>query len=211
MITARAIARRGAVARLEEDMSDDITIRGQATLEWGDQLRFLARRLTMPLLKLAAVITPVFGTIWAVTLSDEEWLDLRVHPLASLADFVTDAWPFYLGTFALLILLTIGQSYFAFRRFPQANRRLSYEVDAKGILTKDGADFALMVPWSSIVHTRNTSRYLYMKTVPGARRHLLWRAFAPADRDQILRWATGERTSGQTPPGSSETTSATSL
>ena len=192
-------------------MSDDVTIRGQATLEWGDQLRFLTRRLTMPLWKLAAVITPVFGTIWAVTLSDDEWLDLRVHPLASLGDFVTDAWPFYLGTSALLILLTIGQSFFAFRRFPQANRRLSYEVDAKGILTKDAADFALMVPWSSIVHTRNTSRYLHMKTVPGARRYLLWRAFAPADRGQILRWATGERTNEQAAPGSSDTASATSL
>lgn len=192
-------------------MSDDVTIRGQATLEWGDQLRFLTRRLSMPLLKLAAVITPVFGTIWAVTLPDEEWLDLRVHPLASLGDFVADAWPFYLGTSALLILLTIGQSFFAFRRFPQANRRLSYEVDAKGILTKDAADFALTVPWSSIVHTRNTSHYLHMKTLPGARRYLLWRAFAPADRGQILRWATGERTNEQAAPGSSDTASATSL
>ena len=63
-----------------------------------------------------------------------------------LGDFVADAWPFYLGTFAALIVVMIATSYVAFRRLPDVNRKLSYEVDAKGILTKDAADFALMVP-----------------------------------------------------------------
>jgi len=174
-------------------MSDDLIIRGQATLTWGDQFRFVMRKLVQVLWKYAVAMIVLFGLIWALTLPDEQWLALRAYPLASLGDFVADAWPFYLGTFAALIVVMIATSYVAFRRLPDVNRKLSYEVDAKGILTKDAADFALMVPWSSIVRTRNTSRFLYLKTVPGAWRYLLWRAFAPADREQILRWATRER------------------
>jgi uncharacterized membrane protein (DUF485 family) len=174
-------------------MSDDIIIRGQATLTWSDQFRFVMRKLVQVLWKYAVAMIVLFGLIWALTLPDEQWLALRATPLASLRDFVADAWPFYFGTFAALIVVTIATSYVAFRRLPDVNRKLSYEIDAKGILTKDAADFALMVPWSSIVRTRNTQRFLYLKTVPGAWRYLLWRAFAPADREQILRWATRER------------------
>jgi hypothetical protein len=174
-------------------MSDDITIRGQAVLIWGDQFRFVLRKLVQIVWIYAAVMTLVFGSIWALTLPDKQWLALRVTPLASLRDFVADAWPFYLGTLVALIVIMIAVSYVAFRRLPDINRKLSYEIDAKGVLTKDAADFALMVPWSSIVRTRNTSRFLYLKTAPGAWRYLLWRAFAPADRAQILRWATREQ------------------
>jgi hypothetical protein len=177
-------------------MSDDIIIRGQATLTWGDQFRFVVRKLAKVLWPYVLAMTVMFGLIWALTLPDEKWLALRAHPLASLSDFVADAWPFYLGTLAALIVAMVATSYVAFRRLPDVNRRLSYEVDAKGIMTRDAADFALMVPWSSIVRTRNTPRFLYLKTVPGAWRYMPWRAFAPADRDQILRWATREQ-SGQ--------------
>ncbi len=171
-------------------MADDITIRGQVTLEWGDQFRFVMRKLISLLWKCAAAMAVLFGMIWALTLPDGQWLALRAHPLAALGDFAADVWPFYLGTLSALVIVMLGSSFAAFRRYPDVNRKLSFEVDAKGILTKDAADFALMVPWSSIVRTRNTSRILYMKTVPGAWRYLLWRAFAPEDRDQILRWAT---------------------
>jgi hypothetical protein len=179
-------------------MPDDITIRGQATLEWGDQLRHVLRKLGKLLWLYAAIMPVVLSSIWALTLPDEQWLALRVYPLASLVDFVADAWPFFLGPLVALIVLIVGSGYVAFRRFPDANRKLSYEVSAKGILTKDAADFALMVPWTSIMRTRNTPRMLYLKTVPGAWRYLLWRAFAPQDRDQILRWASGERSGERT-------------
>jgi hypothetical protein len=175
-------------------MSDDNIIRGQATLTWGDQFRFVLRKLVQVLWKYAVVMIVPFGLIWALFLPDDAWLDLRAHPLAALRDFAADAWPFYFGTLGALIIAMIATSYVAFRRLPDVNRKLSYEVDAKGILTKDAADFALTVPWSSIVRTRNTPRFLYLKTVPGAWRYLVWRAFAPADREQILRWAAREPT-----------------
>jgi hypothetical protein len=149
-------------------MSDDIVIRGQAELTWGDQFRFVLRKLVPVLWIYVVAMTVMFGLIWALTLPDDQWLALRTYPLASLVDFAADVSPFYLGTLAALIAAMIGGSYVVFRRLPDVNRKLSYEVDAKGILTKDAADFALMVPWSSIVRTRNTSRVLYLKTVPGA-------------------------------------------
>jgi hypothetical protein len=192
----------------DEPMPDDIVIRGHARLEWSDQLRFVLRKLGPMLWKCAVVITVMFAVIWALTLPDEEWLALRVFPLASLGDFVADAWPFFVATLVALVVLTIGSSYLAFRRFPDANLQISYEADVRGLLTRDAADFALMVPWSSITRARNTGRILYLKTVPGAWRYLLWRAFAPADRDQILRWATkadAQKASGDgKAPGSRE-------
>ncbi|HZC54602.1 MAG TPA: hypothetical protein VE396_00960 [Xanthobacteraceae bacterium] len=179
-------------------MPDDITIRGQATLEWGDQIRVLTRPVAKMLLRFAAFMVVMFGAIWALTLPDEEWLALRESPMSSLGRFVADVWPFYLGTFAVLVIVMIGHYFFAFRRYPHVNRQLSYEVTATGILTRDAADFALMVPWASIIRTRNTSRSL--QTVTRAWRHVLWRAFAPRDRDQILRWATRQRASEPVPP-----------
>jgi hypothetical protein len=181
-------------------MPDDITIRGQATLEWGDQIRFLARPVAKSLLIFAAFMVVMFGAIWALTLPDDDWLDLRASPLVSLGRFVADVWPFYLGTFTVLVVVMIGYYFFAFHRYPDVNRRLSYEVTATGILTRDAADFALMVPWASIVRTRNTERFLSLQTVTRAWRHVLWRAFTPADRDQILRWATRQRSDEQAKP-----------
>jgi hypothetical protein len=196
-----AVRLRPRCAALMDYMADDITIRGQATLEWGDQIRFLARRLTIVLLKIALVMAPVFGVIWALDLSNQEWLALRTRPLASLGHFLADAWLAYFVTFALLALVVISQSFFAFLRFPPVHRQLTYEVNATGILTRDAADFALMVPWASIVHTRDTPRILYMQTATRAWRYLLWRAFPPTERDQILRWATRKRANEPMSPG----------
>ena len=125
--------------------SDGIIIRGQATLTWSDQFRFVLRKLTQYLWQYAAAIAVLYGLVWMLFLPDDAWLDLRAHPLAALGDFVTDAWPVYLGTLAALIVIAIASSYVTFRRFPDVNRQLSYEVDAKGILTKDAADFAVVV------------------------------------------------------------------
>jgi hypothetical protein len=73
-------------------MSDDIIIRGQATLTWGDQFRFVMRKLVQVLWKYAVAMIVLFGLIWALTLPDEQWLALRAYRLASLGDFVADAW-----------------------------------------------------------------------------------------------------------------------
>ena len=165
-------------------------IRGQVTLEWGDQVRFLARPYAKALSKYAAIMAAVFGGVWASTVSDEDWLRLRTEPLVSLGHFVIDAWPFYLGTFVLLALVMIGHAALSFRRYPQINRQLSYEATAAGLTTRDAGDFVLTMPWASIVRTRNTRHALHLQFATRAWRHVLWRAFAPADRDQILRWAT---------------------
>ena len=178
-------------------MPDDVTtIRGHATLEWGDQVRFLGRPYAKALLKYGAIMIVVFAGVWASTLSDEYWLMLRSEPLASLFLFIADAWPFYLGTFAVLAVVMAAHSWLAFHRYPHINRQLSYEVTADGIVTRDAAGFILTMPWTSIIRTRNTPRALHLQTVARGWRYVLWRAFAPEDRDQILRWATRQPATG---------------
>jgi len=169
-------------------------IRGQATLEWRDEVRFLARPYAKALLKYAAIMVLVFGAVWAFTLPDEDWIALRSEPLVSLGRFVADAWPFYLGTFAVLAVVMAGHSALSFHRYPHVNRQLSYEVTAAGLTTRDAADLALTLPWASIIRARNTRHALHLQTVTRAWRYVSWRAFAPEDRDQILRWATRQRT-----------------
>jgi hypothetical protein len=178
-------------------------IRGQVTLEWGDQVRFLARPYAKALSKYAAIMAVVFGGVWASTLPDEDWVRLRSEPLASLGHFVADAWPFYLGTFAVLALVMAGHSALSFHRYPHINRQLSYEATPAGLTTRDAADFALSVPWASVIRTRNTRRILHLQTVTRAWRHVLWRAFSPEDREQILRWATRAQTKAA-PPAAKE-------
>ena len=144
--------------------ADEITIRGQATLEWGDQIRFLARPLVRVVGKLAAFMAVGFGAVWALTFPGNEWLALRAHPLMSLGRFVVDIWPFYLGGLAFTVLILVGRVVVTFLRFPQANRQLTYEVNANGILTRDAADFSSRVPWTSILRMRNTPRILFLQT-----------------------------------------------
>jgi hypothetical protein len=137
-----------------------------------------------------AVALPLYGSIWAIMLPDDRWLALRSEPLQSLFDFLADVWPIYLGVGVALVVLMIGRFCYGFTRFPHVNRQLSYEVTATGVTTRDAANFALTVPWASIIRTRNTDRALHIQMVTRAWRYLLWRAFTPEEREQILRWAT---------------------
>jgi hypothetical protein len=57
------------------------------------------------------------GAVWALTLPDDQWLALRVHPLMSLERFVADIWPFYLGLFAFAVLVLVGRPFVTFMRF----------------------------------------------------------------------------------------------
>ena len=65
-------------------------IHGHVTLEWRDEVRFLARPYGKALLKYGAIMVPVFGAVWAFTLPDEDWVALRSEPLVSLGRFVAD-------------------------------------------------------------------------------------------------------------------------
>lgn len=51
----------------------------------------------------------------------------------------------------------------------------------------------------SIVRTHNPERALHIQLAARAWRYLLWRALAPKDREQILRWATRQR-GNEAPP-----------
>jgi hypothetical protein len=168
-------------------------IRGQATIDWRDQARYLVRPYAKALAMYAAIMVLVFGAIWVFTLSDTGWIATRSEPLGALFLFIADVWPFYLGTFVVLALVMAGHGAVVFYRYPQVNRQLSFEVTAAELRTRDASDVVLAVPWTSVVRTRNTRHALYLQIVTRAWRYVPWRAFAPEDRDQILRWATRQR------------------
>jgi hypothetical protein len=78
----------------------------------------------------------------------------------------------------------------AFVKMPQANRTIIYEIDAKAIVTRDAADFALAIPWRSVAAARETRELLFLTLSSGALRFIPWRAFAPQDRARLRAVAT---------------------
>jgi hypothetical protein len=134
------------------------------------------------------------GAVWALTLPDDQWLALRVHPLMSLERFVADIWPFYLGLFAFAVLVLVGRPFVTFLRFPNANRQLTYEVNANGILTRDAADFSIRVPWA-ILRTRNTAISLSPHLGSPSARLAVARFRARGSRSDLALGATSERAS----------------
>lgn len=127
-------------------MSDDRTIRGEATLTWIDHGRSFLRPAIRFMIVFGLLMAVMFAAIWALTLGDEAWLDLRHDPFGSLRGFVEDAWPFYATTFGVLLAVIVGLQVRAFRRFPDVNRRLSYEANSFGLTTRDAANFASPSP-----------------------------------------------------------------
>src|SRR5580698_10155499 len=129
--------RRGATPRanhcgLQAKMPDDTTvIHGHATLEWGDQIRFVVRPYTKAFLKYMAIALPLYFAIWAFTQSDAGWVALRYEPLGSFFNFMVDVWPIYLGVGVVLVAVMVGRFCYVFARFPHVNRQLSYEVTAE--------------------------------------------------------------------------------
>jgi hypothetical protein len=170
-------------------MSDEQTIRGQTTMTWADQARIMGRLIVRYLLIFIVLMTIALFMVWAATSSDRQWLLLRHQPLAALSDFAAQVWPILLGGFVLVLLLLIGAYARAFYRLPVRSRRLSYEVTSTSLVTRDDADFALTVPWSMVVRVRNSEYVMRIKLPAGIWRTVFWRAFAPDDRAQVLRWA----------------------
>jgi hypothetical protein len=170
-------------------MSEDKTIRGETTMTWSDQARLSARTIIRFMLIFSVVEAVVFFVIWAMSSSDREWLRLRHDPLSALGLFAKDAWPIFVSCFVLLLMLLIGLFSWCFHRLPDANRRISYEASEDSLVTRDAANFALTVPWSMVIRVRNNDQLLHMQLAPGGWRTVFWRAFAPEDREPILRWA----------------------
>jgi hypothetical protein len=83
---------------------------------------------TITLLAVALFLT------WAVYLLDEDWLRLRLEPLAGVRDFALDAAPFFAVTMAFVVFVIVAAVFPAFVKMPQANRTIFYEIDGEAIL-----------------------------------------------------------------------------
>lgn len=170
-------------------MSGERTIRGETVMRWEDQARYALRPILRAMAVFSVAMAAVLLLVWSTTSSDDDWLLLRHAPLAALMLVARDSWPFFTSGFALVLVLVLATQFWSFYRLADVNRRLSYEVTAQGITTRDAADFALSVPWSSVVEVRNSDHVMRVRLAAGGWRTVFWRAFAPEDRDQILSWA----------------------
>jgi hypothetical protein len=170
-------------------MSEDGTIRGETTLTWGDHARLSMKPLAKGMTIFIVLAIVVFMVIRATALSDREWLLLLHDPLAALGAFARDIWPVLLTCVLAMLILMAGLYARAFHGFPHPNRRLSYEATRHGITTRDAADFALAVPWSNVTRAQKREHTILMQLATGGWRIIFLRAFAPEDREQILRWA----------------------
>jgi hypothetical protein len=191
-------------------MDEQRTIYGQTTMTWGDQARSLVRPVVRAMAIFSVVMVVVILAVWAVTSSDHEWLLLRHAPLHALTHIAGGASPAFLIAFAVMLAGVTGSCAWAFHRLPDANRRLAYEVTRERLVTRDAANFALTVPWSAIIRVRNGEQTMRLRLATGGWRTVFWRAFVPADREQIMRWAMlkGEDAAGQSDhtgaPGASQ-------
>jgi hypothetical protein len=180
-------------------MSEGSVIRGQTIMTWADQARCSVRPVIRSIIIFAIGMTGALLIVWAIHSSDEEWLMLRHEPLHALGAFGRDVWKIFLACFLLLLVLLTCAYVRAFYRLPQPSRQIAYEATKDCLVTSDAADFALTVPWSSVIRVRNSGYIMRMKLAAGIWRFLFWRAFAPEDRDQVLRWArqTGKDLAGR--------------
>jgi hypothetical protein len=170
-------------------MNDDKTIFGETTMTWGDQARLSIRPLARGMAIFIVLAIVAFLITWAIAVSDGEWLLLRHDPIDALGGFVHDVWPVLLTCVLVMLILMTGLYARAFYRFPDANRRIIYEATKDHLTTRDAANFAFTMPWSMVVRVRNSGATMRMQLSAGIWRTVFLRAFAPEDREQILRWA----------------------
>jgi hypothetical protein len=170
-------------------MDEQRTIYGQTTMTWGDQARSLVPPVVRGMVIFSVLMIVGILIVWAIKCSDREWLLLHHAPFRALALVAADAWPFFLIAFVVMLAGVTGSCALAFHRLPYANRRLAYEVTRDRLITRDAANFALIVPWSATIRVRDGEHTMRLRLAAGGWRTVFWRAFAPADREQIMRWA----------------------
>lgn len=185
-------------------MSEQRTIRGQTVMRWEDQARSALRPIVRYMILFSLAMIAALVLVWSITSSDEDWLLLRHEPRAAFALILRDSWPFFASGVALVLALLVAVHGWSFHHLPEPSRLLSYEANRDGIVTRDAADFALSVPWSSVVSVRSNDYMMRMRLAAGGSRVVFWRAFAPEDREQVLSWA--RRAATQAPATDTETT-----
>jgi len=178
-------------------MADERKIRGEATLTLSDILVMSRVGFVRGLRFVVVGGLVLFPAIWALTLPDEDWLDLRNQPLLSLRHMIRDLWWVYLGVVAAAIVGMVLRVAYVFARQPEVNRRIVYEADASGLTVRDAADFAFHMAWTSVIAVKRTPRLIRMQIGLRAWRHVVTRAVSAEDVDQLVAWA--RRTPTPTP------------
>lgn len=170
---------------IQQDRLDASGVTGQTKLLPSDQLRFILTWLHRPLLIMFGLCCLAFTVAWFLGLSTRRRAFYAESPWSGVQDFLRDiAWvPLAATAFYGLILLAL--SYVQFHRMPAPSRQLSYEADAKGLVTRDEAGAELKLPWSMVRAVKTTRHLLLLKLKTRAWRYLPLRAFAPDDQERL--------------------------
>lgn len=165
-------------------------VRGETTLTYADNLRGLRPMLIWLHTATAALLTVMLLGIRAWFMTEDDWSNARNAPLAEAAAAFSELAPIVVGALAFMFFGGLVWNWLAFRRLPKKNLDIAIEADDTRIVTRDAAQFEFVLPWSSVIRTRNSEKALFLKLDTGAWRFVPWRAFASdEDRAQILRWA----------------------
>jgi hypothetical protein len=149
-----------------------MAVTGGTTITFGDRLRARwtpANKLTLVLLALVVVATTF-----------DNLRELPREPFGPAIVIFTEfvaillTWAFWVG----LVVAMVAIANF---RTSADQRRISYELNDAGVVTRDGMGASLSCPWTNVRRARETSRAFRLSLKPMGSRYIPARAFAPTD------------------------------
>jgi hypothetical protein len=164
-------------------------ISGAVTLSSADNIRILLLQLPRLSLRLAILVIVVFGFVGAAAIAFDSHLSFAEAPFEAMGSAFRTLWPFAIGAFFYALVLVAIVSAIKWARFPPENKIVTYTADAQGMTTTDAAGASIHVPWSTVEQSKRTSRYITMKTKPGALRFVPFRAFSPDEGERLWQLA----------------------
>ena len=169
--------------------SDRASLTGQAILSRRDAFAFFLVWLPRAVLGMFVLATMVFAGLWFAFLTEGQRAAFDADTGAGIRHFLSHAgwWP-VAATAAWTLILGLATQV-QFLRMPMPARRLHYEADAEGLVTRDEAGAQLKIPWSIVREIKPTKHLLLLKLNTRAWRYLPWRAFAPEDRTRLIALA----------------------
>jgi hypothetical protein len=165
--------------------SETSPICGSATLTSADNMGILLILLPRLLLRLAILISVIFGTVGAAAIAFDDRLSFTEEPIVAMGFAFRQLWPYAIGSFVFALVLFTIISAVKWARFPQQNKIVTYSADAKGMTTTDAAGASIHVPWSMVKRSKRTNRYITMKIKSGGLRFAPFSAFSPDDGEKL--------------------------
>jgi hypothetical protein len=95
---------------------------------------------------------------------------------------------FILPFILIVILIRSIGIFVAWYRFPNKHRKISYLLNATGLITSDSTGLSNTIPWSLVTQARRRGTLIVIHTRPRGLRVLPLRAFSPADQARLWQF-----------------------